>query len=231
MPTPKEGYYTRDGIRRPGTTTIIGRFKNSGALIKWAYRQGREHEALARMGKPAPSDLYEVTSEAANIGTAAHQMVEMTVDGENPLDSSALASLANDDQRQRAIKSHGNYVRWADMSKVKVVAQEMKLVSEMYMYGGTPDAIGEFAGELCLLDWKTSNSVYSDYLIQLAAYKNLWEENYPDRPLTGGAHLLRFSKDAGDFAHHYFDDLSLGWELFKLYRQAYTLDQQLEKRL
>ena len=60
------------------------------------------------------------------------------------------------------------------------------------------------ANGLVLLDYKTSNGVYSDMLIQLAAYKNLWEENRPDLPITGGCHLLRFAKERGDFAHHYF---------------------------
>jgi hypothetical protein len=231
MPTPKAGYYNKAGKRLIGTTTLISRFKDSGALIKWAYKMGREHEGLARSGHPAPNDLYEVTSEAANIGTATHQMVELAIDGADPFSSTALVSLATNEQRERATKAYHNYVRWSETNKLTVVAQEMMLVSEQYQYGGTPDAIGEVNGQLCLLDWKTSNSVYSDYLIQLAAYKQLWEENNPGKPLVGGAHLLRFSKDYGDFAHHFFDDLSEAWELFKLYLPAYRLDQSLRKRL
>jgi hypothetical protein len=77
------------------------------------------------------------------------------------------------------------------------------------------------ANGLVLLDYKTSNGVYSDMLIQLAAYKNLWEENRPDLPITGGCHLLRFAKERGDFAHHYFQELDDEWEQFLLFRQAY----------
>lgn len=240
MPTPREGYYNKAGKRLVGTTSLISRFKDSGALIKWAYRKGLEHEGLRRDGKPYPTDLYDVTLEAADIGTAGHAMVERHINGEDPMAAPELArlpdaSVEGDSKtaspRERAINAYHQYVRWADTTKVKVVAQEMRLVSEKYQYGGTPDAIGEYDGQLCLLDWKTSNSVYSDYLIQLAAYKNLWEENYPDKPLVGGSHLLRFSKDSGDFSHHFFQDLDDAWQLFLLYRQAYTLDQQLRKRL
>jgi hypothetical protein len=106
----------------------------------------------------------------------------------------------------------------------------MPLVSEVYQFGGTPDAIGRVNGELCLLDWKTSNSVYSDYLLQLAAYRVLWEEINPDRPLMGGFHLLRFSKEHGDFAHHFYRDLSEAWEMFAHHRAAYGLDAALRKR-
>jgi hypothetical protein len=86
------------------------------------------------------------------------------------------------------------------------------------------------ANGLVLLDYKTSNGVYSDMLIQLAAYKNLWEENRPDLPITGGCHLLRFAKERGDFAHHYFQELDDEWEQFLLFRQAYDLDKALKKR-
>lgn len=104
------------------------------------------------------------------------------------------------------------------------------MVSEQYRFGGTPDAIGKVDGELCLIDWKTSNSVYSDYLIQIAAYKHLWEENHPGQLITGGYHLCRFAKENGDFAHHYYPDLEEAWRLFLLFREAYDIDKVLRKR-
>ena len=92
-----------------------------------------------------------------------------------------------------------------DMTGGMVCEQEMELVSEEYRFGGCPDAIGlNSQGQVCLLDWKTSNGVYTDYLIQIAAYKHLWEENHPTKPITGGLHLLRFSEEHADFSHHYW---------------------------
>ncbi len=67
-------------------------------------------------------------------------------------------------------------------------------------------------------------------LIQLAAYNLLWLENHPDRPLTGGFHLCRFSKENGDFSHHYWPNLDDAREQFILLRRAYDLDKQLKKR-
>ena len=43
MPTPRTGYHTADGTRVPSVTTILGRFKESGALIAWAGKVGYEH--------------------------------------------------------------------------------------------------------------------------------------------------------------------------------------------
>ena len=107
----------------------------------------------------------------------------------------------------------------------------MQLISEVHQYGGTPDAIGSLDDKLCLLDWKTSNSVYTDHLVQIAAYRMLWNECNPGNQLTGGSHLLRFSKEEGDFTHHYFPDLKDAEEQFLLFRRAYSLDQKLRKRV
>jgi len=123
-----------------------------------------------------------------------------------------------------------NYLKWAETSHLEVVDQEMELVSEEYQYGGSPDAL-MLKGQLSLGDWKTSNGIYPDYLIQLAAYKHLWEENNPDRPITGGFHLLRISKEHADFHHHFWSELDDAWEQFKLFRRAYDLDKKLKKRV
>ena len=71
-----------------------------------------------------------------------------------------------------------------------------------------------------------------DYLIQIAAYGELWNENAPDesKRLTGGFHLVRFSKEFGDMEHRHFPQLDDGWTMFKLLRQAYELDKVLKGR-
>lgn len=218
MPTPKKGYFLADGSQVPGTTTVLGRFKESGALLRWAWAEGK-----------AGRELYENRDKAADIGTAAHAMVEARINGEDPEARDELAGL-DETGRNKARNAFRMYEQWASMSNLKILHQEIPLVSEVYRFGGTPDAIGLVNGELCLVDWKTSNGVYSDYLLQLAAYRILWEEHHPDQPLTGGFHLCRFSKDFGDFAHHYYDELDKAREMFIHLRAAYEYDKELKKR-
>lgn len=218
MPTPKKGYFLADGSRVPGTTTILGRFKDSGPLIRWAWNEGREGR-----------ELYIERDKAGEIGTAAHAMVEASIRNLDPEGCGELAAL-DEDGKRKARNAFGMYETWASMSKLEIVEQEMMLVSERYRFGGTPDAIGRIGGELCLVDWKTSNGIYSDYLLQVAAYRLLWEENNPEQPLTGGFHLCRFSKEHGDFAHHYFSELDDAREMFIHLRNAYEFDKTLKKR-
>ena len=219
MPHPKGGYKLKDGSKVPGVTTIIGRFKESGGLLYWACEQGKAIE------RGEISNLYDKRDEAAEAGTLAHLMVEAYINGHTFNVSKYPQAIQN--QAQQAFDA---YLTWERMTNLKIVEQEMELVSEIYKFGGCPDAIGEIDGKLCLVDWKTSNAVYQDYLIQLAAYKQLWEENNPGRPLYG-FHLCRFAKDHGDFAHYYYTELDDAWRQFVLFREAYDIDKLLKKRV
>lgn len=108
----------------------------------------------------------------------------------------------------------------------------MPLVSRLHKFGGTLDAI-LVQGKLALGDWKSSRAVYADMLLQLAAYKILWEENFPDRPILGGFHLLRFSKqehedDPVHFSHHFWSQLNLAEQQFLLLLEAFKLDKRVK---
>jgi len=222
IPHPKSGYKI-DGKRVPGVTTIIGRFKDSGGLLWWAFEQGKSAE------RGEISSLYDRRDEAADAGTLAHNLVESFLHDETM--DNILAQIPDNDIGKKALQGYENFIRWKEDNKIRIYEQEMELVSKSYRFGGCPDAVGvNSRGELCLLDWKTSNNIYPDYLIQIAAYKQLWEENNPEQLITGGLHLLRFSKENADFAHHYWSELDDAWEQFKLFRQAYENDKKLKKR-
>jgi len=219
MAHPKGGYKNKAGKKVPGVTTIIGRFKDSGGLLWWAFEQGKSAE------RGEINSLYDKRDEAAEAGTLAHTMVENHINGIE----STLPENPTDIQKQ-AWQGYQNYLKWAETTKIEVIEQEMEMVSEQYQFGGCPDAV-MVKGELALGDWKTSNGVYPDYLIQLAAYKVLWEENHPDRPIIGGFHLCRFSKEHADFTHHFWSELDDAWEQFKLFRRAYDINKKLKKRV
>lgn len=223
MATPKGGYKF-ESDRLPGTTTIIGRFKDSGGLLYWAFEQGR----LAEQGKI--SKLYDKAEDAADIGTQAHEAIERFFHGQP-----AIVEGMHPD----AVKAYENALEWISQTRIEIIPelQEVQLVSPRLRFGGTPDAIGRLDGKLVLLDWKTSNSVYPDYLIQLAAYRHLIEEGVrmdTGEPLgiklDGGSYLCRFAKEYPDFAAHYYGDLGQAFRQFELMREAYEIDKELKKR-
>jgi len=221
MGRPKSGYRLKDGSKAIGVTTPIGRFKDSGGLLHWAFEQGRAAE------RGEINALYDKRDEAASAGTLAHSMVEHRIKGFDAPD----LSKASEEVIKQATQGFENYLNWASNNKIEIIRQETSLVSELYHFGGTLDGIG-YDGQRrrILIDWKTSNYIFADYLVQLAAYRQLWEENYPNDPITGGFHLCRFSKEHGDFAHHFFSELDDAWEQFKLFLRAYQIDKLLKKR-
>lgn len=212
MGTQRAGYFTTDGTKVPSVTTIISRFKDAGGLIYWAWQQGKE-------GK----DYRETRDKAATAGTLAHDNVERWIKGE------ALVWDAPDDVTKRARIAFEAFHEWSQQTQLKVTHTEVPLVSDKHKFGGTLDAM--FIGsKRALGDWKTSNKIYGDYLMQLAAYGILWDEHYPNDPVTGGYHLLRFDGEYGDFHHHFWGELESAKRMFLLLREAFDLDKELKKR-
>jgi hypothetical protein len=207
-------YRDQAGQRLPSVTTIIGRFKDSGGLVRWAYHRGRNGFDL------------DACDKAADAGTLARGMVLAHLHGRRWQPATQIKAKLLDTAKAR----FNAYLAWERTYQPAIRHVEIPLVSARYRYGGTLDAIGVFAGELALLDWKASNAVYQDHLIELAAYKRLWDETYPDHPITGGFHLCRFAKEDGDFAHHFYPKLDAAWAQFRLFRRAYDIDARLKKR-
>lgn len=212
MPTPKHGYYLADGSRVPSVTTIISRFKEAGGLVHWAWQLGKE-------GK----DYREERDRAADAGTMAHSAVEAWIHKQG------FEFTGDEDVCRKAKKCFEAFLEWANQSNLKVTHTEVGLVSERHRFGGTLDAI-LIGNSRAMGDWKSSNRIYGEYLIQLAAYGKLWEENHPDEPITGGFHLLRFDKEFGDFHHHYWGELDNAWKAFLHLRELYEIDKELKKR-
>lgn len=218
MPTPRQGYFTKDGTKVPSVTTILGRWKESGGLLQWAFKQGQS----------GASSLYEQRDAAAEIGTMAHAMCDAHMRGKDPAE--ALAEFKpSDEQAAKAHTAYRAFVGWVRNQQAEIIPAENPMVSEEHRFGGTPDFLVRIDGKLAMADLKTSNSVYRDYLLQVAAYGLLWNETQAEK-ITGGFHILRLGKENPDFGHHYFAELEGAAELFLLLRKAYDMDAQLKKR-
>ena len=215
---PTHVYKNSGGKRLPSVTTIIGRFKDSSSLLYWANTEGLNGKTLDEARIPA-----------ASAGTIAHDMVECHLHGKD-----APEPKAHPDIVAKARSAFKAYLNWQEMTRLEVRHTEVALVSAQHDFGGCLDAIGivpTLGNGLALVDWKTSNSVYADYLYQLAAYAILWNENYPETPITGGYHLCRFAKEEGDFGHHYYPSLDEEMATFLAMRSLYDRVKKTEKRV
>ena len=251
MPTPKKGYFLKDGTKVPGVTTILGKFKDPGALMYWAWNVAHEglepalfllegwwkgegnKEATERL-LTTPRDHWHYRKRsgmAAEIGTVVHAMVELHLTGRRAEDA-LVALTGNPESISKAETCFLGFLQWAEQNKLKVLRTELALVSERHRYGGTLDAcVLSINGRTCIGDWKTSNAIYADHLIQVGGgYRPLYIENFPDEKVDAGAYIFRFAKDSGDFHVHHFEDVTGAAEAFLPMRALYDLTKELHKR-
>ena len=212
MPTPKSGYFLKDGTKVPSVTTIIGPYGDPGGLMHWAWALGKE-------GK----DYRQARDKAADIGTIAHAAIEAHCKGE------PFEFVGEPDVVDKARKAFENFKTWFDGSNLIATHTEVGLVSEKYRFGGTLDAI-LFGKKRTLGDWKSSNKTGPKMLMQVAAYGKLWAEHHPNEPLDGGYDLLRVDKKNGDFKHMHWDELDRAWDAFLHLRALYDINKELKAR-
>ena len=185
MARPKSGYVAADGAKVPGVTTIIKSLGSSEGLIHWAWKMGMDG-----------LDYKAARDSAADAGTLAHDKIEAEILGQ-PIPVSDDA-----EKEAKAANAHAQFCEWRGQTKAEISVHERPMVSEAHRFGGTPDATAMLGGRFVLLDWKSSNGVYGEYIAQLGGYAILLEEC--EGKVAEEAHLLRFDKTNASWTHHYW---------------------------
>lgn len=246
--------YFSGGTRVPSVTTVLGQYKDPGPLIYWARNTAMEvlDEAIHLLQEGSPkvavsqflgtnprdrADCRSTSTKALTAGTAAHNLIEeyihasggerITYKKLSPRELAARKSITVETATQ-ACQAFSAFLDWMDMTNFELMETEVPLVSEEYKYGGTIDCVGRLGDKVVILDWKTSKAVYKDYLLQLAAYQNLWNENW--EPEVEECHLLQIGKETAEFHHCQFSNLEVELESFLLLRQVYENDKTTKKR-
>lgn len=190
--------YFVDGRQVPGVTTVINNLGwNKNALIAWARREGM-----------AGNDPDKVRDKAADIGTLAHALIEEHLTG-IPVD--------RDEYPPKDLEIAENaflaYLEWEGLHDLKIIGSEIQLAHDELYYGGTIDLLAELDGGFALIDFKTTNALYPEHSVQLAAYAELIRFHHHEYPAL---HLLQLHKADGSFHHHHFKNgLVKEWDVFQ----------------
>jgi len=204
-------YYV-DGKRVPGTTTILGVMDKGYGLKKWYWQMGMKG-----------IDVEKYVDKTAQIGTLAHYMVECELKGEEP-DLEPFSNEEINAAENALIKFWG----WADDNDLQPLLVEKGMSSENHKYGGTIDLYAKLNGKYTLIDLKTSKAIYDTHFIQLAAYKNLLEEN---KYIVEQVMILRIGRtDDEGFEVRKQNNLETEFELFKHLREVYELKKKLKRK-
>lgn len=179
-------------------------------------------------------------ADAATAGTYAHGLVEQWIHGDagerSNLQHLTARTFASRKKCKleiatKAVKSFSGFLQWIKQTRFELSTTEESLVSNIWGYGGTLDCVGWINGPLILLDWKTSKRIYVDYLLQIAAYVILWNENYD--PTIEEAHVILFHKITGDYQHFRFnkDQIDKAGKVFLKMLDIYRTVKEIEKEM
>jgi hypothetical protein len=166
-----------------------------------------EFTTLVMEAKSAHKDRLE---SAGNIGTMAHDWLELYIKAVLAKDTATQSTMLTkkcDDER--ATNCVNSALDWIRVHNVRYRDTERKVYSRRYDYAGTLDGLAlvdscndkaccpeTFKDRLSLIDYKTSNHLHLEYMLQTAAYCQAYTEEHSvdieDR------WVLRLGKEAGD---------------------------------
>lgn len=167
----QHNYYLDGEGPIPSVTTILKIVDKSGPLIGWAKRITAE--AALRHATELPQWIEDfggdgavgmltkatnvIRDKAANAGSEIHQLADAIVKGQEVVVPEELQPYVN------------SLLKWQTDFEPEYLASE-EMVYSRRGYAGTLDAICRIAGDVWLLDYKTSKGVYEETALQLAAY-------------------------------------------------------------
>jgi hypothetical protein len=206
-------YYSSTGSELPSVTTLIGRYINKPFLAVWARDLMRDYSL----------DFEKETKIAADIGTMAHEMVELDLLGL----PQKFYPKRPEDLIKHAKIAYSAWEKWKKDHKIdKLLGTEVKLISEKYGFGGTIDIPAIIKSKNTILDLKTSKSISIEYQIQIAAYGKLWDENNLDTKIER-YEILRLDKFSGEYDYVGWDELEKPWKIFKHFLEINKLLKEL----
>jgi genome maintenance exonuclease 1 len=197
FPDGKRYYKLPDGTKLPSVTTVLGAMKKD-AIMAWRKRVGE-------------AEANRISKKATGRGTNVHSLCEKYLNNES------LGEMMPDAQEMfLSLKPLLNRIN-------NIHYQEQALWSTQLEMAGRVDCIGEFDGQLSVIDFKTSKKVKSkvqieDYFWQTSAYALMYEELI-GRPINNLVIIMAVEDDQPllfqEKTEHHIDGLVKAIQFYK----------------
>lgn len=216
----------RDRQKLDGVTNIVHIIDKSEALMPWAVKKALEKfcRLLLKLGdttltEPMLIDLMkeakkadrEELEDAGEVGHLAHEWIEKYIKAilsdNEPRRLELLSKFPDDPRASRACTAA---IEWMYLHNVRWLSTERRCYSRIHGYAGTMDGLARvdscsdpdccpasFKDRLTLVDWKTSNYLYVEYLYQTAAYQQAYQEETGEE--IEDRWIIRLGKEDGEF--------------------------------
>jgi len=166
-----ERWYAKPGVDKnknpiykfiPSVTWIAGYYPKGVPFYKWLANKGwNEAEAIK--------------NAAGNKGSKVHQAVELLILGGTVKMEDKLENKETGEMEALTLEEYEAilaFAEWFDIVKPKILAIEKYGINEKENYAGTIDLICEIEGKVWLIDFKTSQHIWPEHIIQVSAYKH-----------------------------------------------------------
>jgi hypothetical protein len=205
------------GERPLSVTGATGIVDKSRPLIFWAVGLMRDFltETL-NSGKAITTDhILEAANQhtikkeqAATKGSEVHDWIEQYITAK--LKKTDKPEKPQDEQVLNGILA---FLNWEREHQVKFLATEKIVYSKKYNFVGLMDCKAMIDGKISVVDFKTSNGIYSEYRYQVAGYRGADEEETGQK-YDGNNWLIRFDKNTAEFEAHELKDHKKDYQAF-----------------
>lgn len=131
---------------------------------------------------------------------------------------------------------------WMTRHNIRWIHTEKKVYSLQFGFAGTMDGLCladsctdtqccryEFKDQLCLADWKSSNELRIEYLLQTAAYQFAYQEEHGQ--MIYSRWVIRLGKEDGEFEPWHINTLSEDWNAFRHALDLNAAVHSIKKRM
>ena len=246
LSAPHQIYRTRDGIKRPGMTTVLGVYGKDGLLPWYADMEREGIWQSMGLGQWSAEELKKVhprtkegkfacyavlhRDKAADLGDVVHAHNQAWLNG-GMLDPDGIDPTMYAD----ALIPHDRFRAWVRESGCTLICTEHMMVSERWKIGGTgdaffraPDGLVEYWDTKTTKPWK-DGIPYDEVIAQSAGYAEMYHEETGER--VARIRIARTGKTVADVGTLYpmsDGERRIGVGLVETAIAAYNLKQELK---
>ena len=204
-------------------------------LDGFIFIEKKNLEKLITESKTAHKEKLE---DAGNVGHEAHAWIEQYIKDwlERKYPERTPRDVPKD---SRALNAVNRSLEWMVNHNVRWLSTERKIYSRSYGFAGTMDGLAtvdscsdpkccpvSFKNHLSIVDWKTSNYLYIEYLLQTSAYKEAYEEETGQT--VEDIWIIRLGKEEAEVETWHVTN-SLADISFQAFYQALQLSRAMEQ--
>ncbi len=206
---------------------------------KWVKLPRDQFEQLAMAAKSGHKERLE---DAAHVGHTAHNWIESHINAE--LQGKLQPAKPSESRANSCCEAS---LGWMQKHNVRWISTERKVFSRTHGFAGTMDGLATvdscddpnccpvlFTNRLSIIDWKSSNHLQTEYLLQTAAYQGALQEE--TKQVIEDRWIIRLGKEDGEVepwhitAEHFERDWQGFLTCLKLSRLMRNLKQTLKDK-